>query len=83
MTNPHVSPQLVHVFISGEDIAHQPVVLAQMQAITICRDDARSILTAMLEHSEGVKQLLVHRGFGNDAGDTAHGGSSLSQEEGE
>src|SRR5690348_13895117 len=77
MADTHVAAQPQHVFVLGENIADQAVVLVQVQAVAFVGHDAGGILTAMLQHRKSVVDFLVDRGFGDDADDTAHKPISL------
>ena len=55
-----------------KDIAHQPVVLAQIQLAAVTGDHAGRILAAMLEHGQAVVDGLVDRLLGHDTDYAAH-----------
>ena len=58
MTKPNVTTQIHHV-VSIENVLHQPVVLAEVQPAIIGRYNPGSVLPAVLQHGESVKQHLV------------------------
>jgi hypothetical protein len=53
-------------------VAHEPAALVHVEAVALGRDDARGVLSAMLEHGHPVIQELVDGRAGDDADDAAH-----------
>jgi hypothetical protein len=71
MRNAHVASQLQHVRIS-EYIAGEAGFLAQVEAAVFAGYDSGGILSPVLQHREGVEQLLVDVLMGNYCSDTTH-----------
>jgi hypothetical protein len=67
-----LAAQAEHVLVGVEHVAHQPVVLAQVQLVAVARDDAGRVLAAVLQHRQRVVQLLVDRRVRDEADDAAH-----------
>ena len=67
----HVAAQLDHV-AGVEDVPGQPRVLAQVELVALAGDDARRVLTPVLEDQQGVVKGLVDRTLTDDTDDTAH-----------
>ena len=58
MTNADVAGQGEHV-AGVEDIAHETVVLAQKQLVSVTGCDARRVLAAVLQHGQGIIDVLI------------------------
>jgi hypothetical protein len=73
----HVSRQPQHVPLL-KYVSDQSVVLALMELVTVAGDDPRGVLTAVLEHRQGVVQRLIYVGLSNEADNAAHNGNTWS-----
>ena len=67
----HVAVQAHHV-ACVEHVAHQAVVLAQVQAFAFAGNDACCVLPAVLQYSQSVVDSLIDWTVGNHADDAAH-----------
>src|SRR5690606_37455665 len=71
MADAHVALEGEHVALL-EHIAHQTGVLAQKELTFMTGHDARGILSAVLQHDQGIVDLLVDRRMPDDSDDSAH-----------
>ena len=71
MADADVADQLFNVMLL-EDVLHQAVVLAQVQPHTIAGHHPSGVLATMLQHGQGVVDLLIDRISANQADDSAH-----------
>ena len=80
MRDTHIAGQAAHI-AGAEYVTHQAFVFVHMKRAAIGGDDSGCILPAMLQYRQAVIQQLIHRTFGDNANDAAHGksfiGSSL------
>ncbi len=66
-----IALELKHVTLL-EHVPHQAVVLAQEDLALVRRHDARGVLATMLQHRQGVVELLIGGTEADDADDAAH-----------
>ncbi len=71
MADTHVTRQTQHM-AGMKHIAHQTVVLAQVQTAVFTGHDARRILAAVLQYRQAVIQSLIHRVLSHNANDSTH-----------
>ena len=71
MADAHIALEVQHV-AGVKDIAHQPVVFAQIQLAAVTGDHAGGVLAAVLEHGQAVVNGLVDRLPGHDTDYAAH-----------
>jgi hypothetical protein len=55
-----------------KNIAYQPAIFAEVQAIALAGNDPRGILTSVLKHRQGLVQLLVDLPSRYDSGYATH-----------
>ena len=55
-----------------EHVPDQAITFADMQAAVFFGDDARSILSAMLQHGQRIVNPVIDRRLTNDTDDSAH-----------
>ena len=67
----HVAAQFQHMTLL-EDIAHQTGFLAQEDLVAVGGHDARSILTAVLQHRQRVIDALIDRAGARNTDDATH-----------
>jgi hypothetical protein len=72
MADAHIAQQPQHV-PGMEHVAHQTVVLAQIQALLVAGHDAGGILSAMLQDGQAVVQGLIDPFTRHDTDDSTHG----------
>jgi hypothetical protein len=58
VTNPHVATQFLHVMCL-KDVLDETIVLSQVQAAAFGSHNASSVLAAVLQHSQAVKEHLI------------------------
>ena len=73
MTDAQISRQFSHV-PGSEDILGQTIALPQKDLVALSGGDSCRILTAMLQHSQGVVNPSVDRFDTSDSSDSAHSG---------
>ena len=59
MTDANISAEFDHV-MGMKDVTNQTILLSQVQTATLCGDDSSSVLAAMLQHSQSIKEQLIH-----------------------
>src|SRR5262249_15346292 len=67
----HVALELDHVVLL-EHVAYQPAALAHGQLAVAGGGDAGGVLTAVLQHRQGVIEALIDGAAADDADDAAH-----------
>jgi hypothetical protein len=72
MPDAEVSGEVAHV-ARAEDVADVAGALVQVERRPVARDDARGILSAVLQQQQGVVEHLVDRRVRDDADDSTHG----------
>ena len=71
MADTDIPFEALHVLLL-EDISDQAIAFAQVQFMAIAGNHARSVLSAMLQNSQSVVNLLIYRTTGDDADDATH-----------
>ena len=70
MTDSHIPAQVNHM-PHLENIANESFIFTQKQTFIVTCDNARSILPAMLQHSQAVIKRLVYITLANDTDNSA------------
>jgi hypothetical protein len=76
MTDADIARQPQHVTLV-KNVSHQAIALPNVQPVFTPGNDARGILTPVLEDRERIVDGLVDRAFANDSYDAAHNNKSF------
>ena len=71
MADAEGADEALHVLLM-EHIADQAVAFPEVQLVAVAGDDARRVLTAMLQHRKRVIELLIDVLVTYDSNDAAH-----------
>ena len=72
-----ISSQALHMALM-ENVAHESITLAHIQSIVIPGNDSGGVLPAMLQYSQRIVNLLIHRFVTYYSNDTAHNSAQIS-----